>query len=329
MTSEKVVVIGGGTGIHNLLIGLKKYTPHITAIVSAMDSGGSSGKLRDQFGHLPPGDVRQSLVALSPDQDAFLTLRKLFNYRFNKGEGLEGHTFGNLFLTALTEIEGSEEKAIEAAAAILGLLGKVVPVTLDHSHLTAKFEDGSTVTGEHEIDEPKHDGKLKITDFFLTPKAKANPKAVEAIKNADVIVIGPGDLYTSLIANLVVEGISSAIAASKAKKVYIVNLMTKFGQTYSFSAQDHVSEMQKYLGGDILDYVFVNTSLLPEDILKLYEEESDFPVKDDLKENHYQIKRIELLSPLAYQKVEGDSLKRSLIRHDSEKLAAAVMMGIS
>lgn len=325
MSAKKVVVIGGGTGIHNLLIGLKKYTPNITAIVSTLDSGGSSGRLRDQFGHLPPGDVRQSLVALSPDQESFLTLRKLFTYRFNKGQGLEGHTFGNLLLTALTEIEGSEEKAIEAAAAILGLNGKVVPVTLQQAHLTAKYEDGTVVTGEHEIDEPKHDGRLKIIDFYLTPKAQCNPKAVQEIKQADLIVIGPGDLYTSLIANLLVDGIAEAIRNSPAKKIYVTNLMTKYGQTFGFNATEHVQEIQKYLGGDVLDYVLLNTSVLPEDIVALYREENDYPVKDDLKENHYQIKRTELLSPLAYQKVEGDLLRRSLIRHDSEKLAEAVM----
>lgn len=325
MSDKKIVVIGGGTGIHNLLIGLKKYTPNIVAIVSTLDSGGSSGRLRDQFGHLPPGDVRQSLVALSPDQESFLTLRKLFNYRFAKGQGLEGHTFGNLFLTALTEIEGSEEKAIEAAATILSINGKVVPVTLEHAHLTAKFEDGLTITGEHEIDEPKHDGRLKIIDFYLTPLAHANPKAVEEIKGADLIVIGPGDLYTSLIANLVVDGISEAIRDSKAKKIYVVNLMTKYGQTFGFNANEHVKEIEKYLGGAVLDYVLLNTSSLPADIVALYQEENDYPVKDDLKGKHYQIEKVELLSPLAYQKVEGDSLRRSLIRHDSEKLARAVM----
>lgn len=325
MESTKVVVIGGGTGIHNLLIGLKKYTPNITAIVSTMDSGGSSGALRDQFGQLPPGDIRQSLVALSPDQSAFLTLRKLFSYRFDKGQGLEGHNFGNLFLTVLTAIEGSDEKAVEAAAKILGLKGKVAPVTWQSAHLAAKYEDGSVVVGEHEIDEPKHDGKLHITDFFLKPKAEANPEALKAIAEADLIVIGPGDLYTSLIANLVVGGVADAISKAKAKKIYIVNLMTKFGQTYGFKASDHVREIDKYLGGDVLDYVLINTAPLPEDIVALYKEEQDSPVIDDLKDDHYKIKRVDLLSPLAYQNVQSDLLKRSLIRHDTVKLAAAVL----
>lgn len=323
--SERIVVIGGGTGIHNLLIGLKKYTQNITAIVSAMDSGGSSGLLRDQFGHLPPGDVRQSLVALSPDRVAFLNLRKLFNYRFNRGAGLEGHTFGNLFLTALTEIEGSEEKAIEAAGKILGIKGHVVPVTLQQSHLTAKYSDGTVITGEHEIDEPKHDGKMKIVDFYLTPKVNANPKAVLAIKNADLIIIGPGDLYTSLIANLVVDGITDAIVQSKAKKVYVVNLMTKFGQTYSFKAKEHVAEVEKYLGNNVLNYVLVNNAPLPKDLVDLYREENDYPVEDDLKEGSFKPIRVDLLSPLAYEKSASDALKRSLIRHDSEKLASEVM----
>lgn len=325
MTSEKVVVIGGGTGIHNLLIGLKKYTPHITAIVTAMDSGGSSGKLRDQFGHLPPGDVRQCLVALSPDQEAFLTLRKLFSYRFDKGQGLKGHNFGNLFLTALTEVEGDSEKAIEAAAKILGLKGEVIPVTLEHAHLVAKLENGSVVTGENEIDVPKHDGTLKISELYLHPQVQANPKALQAIKEADLIVIGPGDLYTSLIANLVVGGMPEAIRNSSAKKAFVVNLMTKFGQSYSFKASDFVTEIQKYLKGDFLDFVLMNTSKLPQDIVKLYAQENDYPVIDDLKENHYQIRRVDLLSPRAYEEVKGDALRRSLIRHDSDKMAQAVM----
>jgi uncharacterized cofD-like protein len=325
MVNKEIVVIGGGTGIHNLLIGLKKHTNQITAIVTAMDSGGSSGILRDQFGHLPPGDVRQCLVALSPDQKAFITLRKLFSYRFDKGQGLEGHTFGNLFLTALTEIEGDPEKAIEAAGKILGIKGQVVPVTLEHAHLVAKLEDGTTIRGENEIDVPKHDGKLRITDLSLEPKAKVNPKALEAIKNADIIVIGPGDLYTSLIANLTVDGVSEAIRDSKAKKVFVVNLMTKFGQTYKFKASDFVTEIEKYLEGNVLDYVLINTAKLPEDIVDLYEEENDYPVEDDLKDDHPEVVRVDLLSPLAYEKVQGDSLRRSLIRHDSSKMADAIL----
>ena len=318
----KIVVIGGGTGTYTVLQGLKKFTPNLVAVVTMMDSGGSSGRLRDEFGTLPPGDVRQALVALSADTS---TMRTLFDYRYDKGGGLEGHSFGNLFLTALSETTGSMGKAIAETSRILNIKGKVLPITTTDTTLVAELEDGTLVKGESEIDEPKHDGKLRIKNIRLEPVAVANPEALVEMKNADAIIIGPGDLYTSLIPNLLVEGVASAIRTSKAKKIYIMNLMTKYGQTYGFTAKDFVGEMLKYLGKDCLDYVLINTEPLPTDILKRYEQEQGEPVKDDLEDNNYKVMRADFLASSGVRKQEGDVSRRSLIRHDSAKLAKAIL----
>jgi len=317
---KKIVVIGGGTGTYTALTGLKKYTPNLSAIVTMMDSGGSSGRLRDEFGSLPPGDVRQALVALSADTS---TMRDLFNYRYDKGEGLEGHNFGNLFLTTLSQVTGGMDKAIAETSLILNIKGKVLPVTTDNASLVAEFENGLVVEGEGKIDEPEHDGDLRINKVYLKPSAKAYPESLEAITQADLIVLGPGDLFTSLVPNLLVEGVPEAICSSKARKAYVVNLMTKFGQTSHFTATDHVQVIQKYLGKDCLDFVFINTTAFPTVILHRYEEEHGEPVKDDLKENHYKIVRADLLASSGVRKKAGDILRRSLIRHDSDKLAKA------
>lgn len=315
---KKFVVIGGGTGTYTVLSGLKKISDHITAVVTMMDSGGSSGRLRDEFGQLPAGDVRQALVALSNDSSI---IRKLFNYRYDKGEGLTGHNFGNLFLTALAEITGGMENALAEASKILRIKGQVLPVTLSDAYLVAEYEDGSIVKGEKDIDVPKHNGKLKIKNLRLAPKVLPNAKTLSAISQADVIIIGPGDLYTSLIPNLLVPKVAESICNSKAKKVYIVNLMTKYGQTDNFKASDFVLKIEKYLGKDCLDFVLINSQKLPEDIIERYKTENDSPVKDDLVEKKYKIIREDLLAIDPIEKTPGDILQRSLIRHDSEKLA--------
>ncbi len=317
-----IVVIGGGTGTYTVLIGLKKFDVDLTAIVTMMDSGGSSGRLRDEFGTLPPGDVRQSLVALSADTSV---LRSLFNYRYEKGEGLSGHSFGNLFLTSLAQVMGGMDKAISETSKILNIKGKVLPVTVESAHLVAKYENGLQVSGEGNIDEPKHNGKLKIKDISLEPEVKPFDHTLEAIDKADLIIIGPGDLYTSLVPNLLVSGVARSIRESKAKKVYIVNLMTKYGQTYGFKASDHVKTLEEYLGSPCLDYVLINDTTLPEEILRKYEKENDFPVRDDLATGKSEIIRTDLLAKDPIKKAEGDLLKRSLIRHDSNKLAQAII----
>ncbi len=315
--SKKIVVIGGGTGTYTVLTGLNGISLDLTAVVTMMDSGGSSGRLRDEFGHLPTGDVRQALVALSRDTS---TLRELFNYRFEKGEGLAGHSFGNIFLTTLAEVSGGMEKALEETSKILNIKGKVLPVTLTNANLVAEYEDGSVVKSEDEIDVPKHDGTLRIKNLYLEPKATAYKKTLEAIEQADLIVIGPGDLYTSLVPNLVVPEVREAICNSKAKKVYIVNLMTKYGQTFGFKASDFVGEMQKYLG-NCLDFVLINDTKLPEDIIERYVAEQDSPVEDDLIEKGFKIVRQDFLASDPIEKSTGDKLKRSFIRHDSSKIA--------
>lgn len=312
----KIIVFGGGTGIFNLLRGLRRYTDNIVAIVTMMDSGGSSGKLRDEFGHLPPGDLRQALVALSPDDRSSLILRQLFNYRFSKGEGLEGHSFGNLFLTALTEITGGIDKAIAEAGRIVGIRGKVYPVTLTHSNLVARLEDGSEIIGETNIDIRKENPGVKIDYVYLDPKAYAHPEVLKEIESADVIVLGPGDLYTSVIPNLLVDGVVDSINYSRAKKVYICNLMTKHGESDGFKASDFVKEIKTYLENGKLDYVVVNKATLPENLLKRYEREKAEPVEADIANVQKMVKNV-IAKPLVQV--------GNLLRHDTGKIARIVI----
>jgi len=237
------------------------------------DSGGSTGRLRDEFGYLPVGDVRMALAALASDVDEHEELlRELFLYRFDKGDGLSGHNFGNLLLVALTDILGSEEAAIRAAARVLRLRGKVVPVTTEKVDLVATYDDGVQVVGEHDIDEPTKDrAKHMITKLAVTPSATISEAAEAAILDADLIVLGPGDLYTSVLANCVVEGVPEALRNSPAKIIYVCNLMTKLGQTASKGVVEHVREITSYVGRTP-DFVFVNSGAFGEDLLKKYVE---------------------------------------------------------
>lgn len=325
-----MVVIGGGTGTHTVLRGLKQYQKqlNVSAVVTMADSGGSTGRLRDEFGYLPVGDVRMALAALASDVDEHEELvRKLFLYRFDKGNGLSGHNFGNLLLVALTDILGSEEAAIRAAARLLSVSGAVVPVTTEKAHLVATYEDGVVVTGEHDIDEPSPDRiKHKITGLAVEPAASISEAAEKAILDADLIVLGPGDLYTSVLANCVVDGVPEAIRNSTAKVVYICNLMTKLGQTTNMDAADHVSEITAYTGRTP-DYVFVNSGEFPADLLQKYAENEEFPVELCVLPKDVEIVVDNFLATEVVYKSSGDVLKRSLIRHDSRKLAR-VLMGI-
>ncbi len=321
--AKNIVVISGGTGGFTVLSGLKKYDCNISAIVTMADSGGSSGKLRDEYGVLPPGDIRQCLVALSTSDRV---MRDLFNYRFESGS-LKGQSFGNIFLTALTKIKRDFRDAVEEAGNILRIKGKVIPVTTAKTHLHAILEDKTEIKGEHNIDEPEHDGTLRIEKVFLHPKAKANPDAIEAIRNADAIVIGPGDLYTSIIPNILVKGIPEAIKESKAVKILVCNLMTKYGQTNNFSAEDHVNVLEKYLN-DGLDYAIVNVQEPPKESLEKYEKKHNVePVRITGKEMNKKIKIVKanLLKNSVAKSQKGDTLMRSLIRHDPDKLARQIM----
>jgi uncharacterized cofD-like protein len=324
---KKIVVIGGGTGTYTALMGLKKYPVDLSVVISMMDTGGSNRVLRDEFGLLPTSDIRQCMVALASNHSHEI-LRKLFTYRYSSGTGITGMTFGNLFMAALTDIYSSQKEAIQKTCEILDVQGKILPVTYDNVHLIARYEDGQQILGEHFIDEPPDGfGGKRIVELEVIPKATPNPDALSVIHNADLIVLGPGDLYTSTICNLVVGGIAAAIRHSKAKKVYVMNLMTRYSQTYNFAASDYLKELEKYLGIGAIDYVLLNKSYkFSRGILRRYKEEKAAPVKDDLgSSKNIKIIRRNFISNQVYIKPASDKLKRSLIRHDSTKLAKAVI----
>lgn len=320
--NKNVVVVGGGTGSYVVLCGLRRYPVNLTAIVSVTDSGGSTGRLRTEFGFLPVGDMRQCLAALADSPNN--SIQKLLLYRFNKGKGLTGHNLGNLILTALTDITKSESQAVAEAAKIFRLQGSVIPVSEKNVQLQAIYEDGSIITGEHEIDEPKHRGGKRILDIQLKPKAEINPETIKALVKADLIIVGPGDLYTSILPNCLVSGFKEIIKKTKAKIIYIVNIMTRFSQTDKYSGKDHVDEVAKYIG-KYPDYVFINNGMVPKNISSLYLKEKGFPVADDLLHfSKSKIIRKNFLKATLVKKNAGDKLKRSFIRHDSEKLAEEI-----
>lgn len=322
--SKKIVCIGGGTGTFVVLRGLKQFNHTLSAIVTMSDSGGSNRRLRDEFGLLPTSDLRQCLVALADESGGVGLLRKLFMYRFEKGNGIAGMTFGNLFMAALTDILGSQGEAIRKTGKVLRIKGAVIPVTFTDTNLFATYENGQTVNEEHLIDEPEHDGTLKITDVSLRPQAVANPDALKAIKQANLVVIGPGDLYTSIIPNLLVDGIATALAQTKGKVVYVLNLMTKFGQTYNFTASDHIRVLEKFIGKS-LDVVVVNSDTFPKEALDVYAKCQEAPVIDDLKDAYFSVIKTPLVSLALYEKSSADALVRSLIRHDSDLLAKTLV----
>lgn len=322
----KVTVIGGGTGTYTVLSGIKgNKNFDIKAIVTVTDSGGSSGRLRDEYGILPVGDIRQCLVALSDEENGNNLLRKLFLYRFDRGD-MNGHSFGNLFLTAMTDILGSEEKAISYASKVLNIRGEVIPVTNRDIDLVAEYDDGTVQVGEASIDSPpaKHNSHSRITHLKIQPYARISAKARDAITSADALVLGPGDLYTSLLSNVIVGGAKSAFMSSKGLFIYILNIMTKYGQTSSYKASDHVKEIISYTGREP-DVILVNKALISQSILDLYVKENAYPVVDDL-DGKFRAKIVKrnFISEKAISPVRGDRIKRSLIRHDSKKIAKAI-----
>lgn len=325
----RIVVMGGGTGTHTVLSGLKQYKNQVelTAVVAMTDTGGSTGRLRDEFGYLPVGDVRMALVALAAEDDTHEgLLRKLFLHRFDKGHGLAGHNVGNLLLVALTDILGNEAEAIRAAGKVLRVCGEVLPVSTMHTHLVATYEDAVVVTGEHNIDEPTPDRKgRRITALTLSETAHITPEANDAIRNADLIILGPGDLYTSILANCVVDGVREAIQASRGQFLYVGNLMTKMGQTDGMSLAEHIAEVEKYVGR-APEQVYVNTTPLPNDLLARYAKENEFPVQIS-HESKWASRYMagDFLMREVVTTKEGDVLRRSLIRHDPKKLADVIM----
>lgn len=313
---KKIVVIGGGTGTTSVLSGLKKYPDlDLSVIVSMTDDGGSNAVVRDQFGLLPLSDVRKSIIALAETDNNLL--RELFTYRFAKGEGLSGHTLGNLMMMATADIVGSESKAIERLSKLFRVRGQVIPVTLEQTYLVAEYESGKRVKGEHLIDEPESNPG-RIVRLTLSDTVQANQAALAAIKEAETIIIGPGDLYTSTLANIIVPGIAEAIKNSPAQIIFVNNLMTKRGQTEGMGAADLVAEVEKYIGR-APDLTLVHSGDFPKQILKKYLARNEHQILDNLPQST-EYKRVDLADDTETKPDQGDTLVRSLIRHNPDKL---------
>ena len=317
----KIVLLGGGTGTSVVINALKRFSEfELSVIVSMMDDGGSNAVVRDVFGMLPLSDLRKSIIAMS-DADSDAILRQIFLYRFDKGDGLEGHTLGNLIMMGLTEITGSEEKAIEELKNIFRIRGNIIPVTLNNTRLKAIYNDNSVINGEHYIDESNNDSGIK--QLKLTKNVKANPRAIEVIEEAEYIITGPGDLYTTIIPNLLVKGMKEAIKKSNAKIVYIGNLMIKKGETCGKTQSQIVKELEKYLGKKI-DYVLLNNGEINRETIEIYEKDHQHRLVDDF-EVQVNSKPIvlnrDLVNNTFVKKDKGDKINRSLIRHDAEKLS--------
>jgi uncharacterized cofD-like protein len=319
--NKKITVIGGGTGSYVVLQGLKKYPIDLGVIVSMTDSGGSTGRLRDQLGVLPPGDLRQCLIALSEASNLW---RRLFLYRFEKGD-LAGHNFGNIFLSALEKVSRNYREVVETASFVLKTKGEVIPVTFDKVDLCIEYKNGKVIKGEGNIDKNFNE-KSRIKRAYLEPEAKANIKAVQRIKRSDYIIIAPGDLYTSIIPVFLVKKIKDAFEKSKAKIIFILNLMTKSGQTTNYKASDFIKEIFHY-SGRLPDYVVVNNGRIPHNILNWYKKNKEFPVVNDLNEKNFSSSVIKKdvvdRKKIDFSKKEKfiDPRVRSILRHDSFKLA--------
>jgi uncharacterized cofD-like protein len=317
MSNKKIVVVGGGTGNHTTLTGLRSRECDVTAIVAMTDSGGSSGRLREEMGHLPPGDLRRCLMALASDSAESNLMRRLFDFRFSTGDGLNGHSFGNLLLAALTEVTGDTITAIDVAARILGISGAVLPVTLTRSTLCARLVDGSELIGESAIDLRRDNLDVPIDYIYLDPKAYVYPPVLDAIAEADAIILGPGDIYTSVLPNLLVEDVAQAINDSDAIKVHVCNLMTKPNESAGFSTSDFLALLMEYLGtSQPLDFLLVNNTPLPPRLLERYAAEGQRPVAVDGSASLTMVGRVvdrPLLAPGVF------------IRHSPTALAEAIM----
>lgn len=307
--NPKIVCLGGGTGLPNLLRGLKLYTDSLTAIVTVADDGGSSGILRDELKIPPPGDIRNCLLALASTEPL---MEKLFQYRFNSGT-FKGHSFGNLFLAAMTEMLGNFELAIKESSKVLAVKGTVLPSTLDNVVLEAMYEDGEKACGESHIP----NSRKRIKQVVLKPSdAKPLDEALEAIQTADAIILGPGSLYTSLIPNLLVKDITLAISKAKAKKIYVVNVMTQPGETDGYSASDHVRAVIDHSSPDVMDFVIINSGEIPDYLLSRYLSDGSTPVKCDR----------EVIEAMGYKVVAASVINPTdVVRHSPELLAKVIM----
>ena len=308
-----IVVIGGGTGLSVLLKGLKRYTSRLTAMVTVTDDGGSSGRLRTELGVLPPGDIRNCLVALAETETL---MDQVFQHRFLQGGSLQGHNLGNLLLVALTEITGDFISAIREVSKVLAVRGKVIPATLEPVVLGGIMVDGTQVMGETAI----RDYQAKIKEIFLVPECGPLPETLQAINEADAIVIGPGSLYTSIIPNLLVKGIIEAIASSRAPKFYISNIMTEQGETDEFTAADHLKVIQEHIGKQIIDYAVINSGQIDEERLKRYIEERAVPVRSASDE----------IVKMGINIIERDLVSDTEVAwHDADKLARVILETIN
>ncbi len=323
---KNVVTIGGGTGSFVLLSGLKNYPIRLSAIVSTADDGGSTGVLRDELGVLPPGDIRQCLVALS---DSSEKMRQLMNYRFEKG-GLKGHNFGNLFLSALEKINKGFLGGLDDASKILNVKGEVIPVADSAVNLCMELKNGKILKGEHQINTNFEVEKKGIKRFYLNPRVRANKKATQRLKEADMIIIGPGNLYCSILPNFLVKGISEAVCKSKAIVVFNCNLVNKGGHTDKFTLDDYVDEMNKYLGKQRINFVTFNSLKPPGKLVKRYQKKKEFLIpflKEARSKRGYKIILNPLLNTeqLKFSKTDRLLEERSLIRHDPDILAKTLM----
>ncbi len=309
---KKIVTIGGGSGQYVLLSGLRDIKNiDITAIVSMMDSGGSTGRLRDEFGILPPGDILKCILALSPNRE---TARKLLLTRFEKHPRLAGHNAGNMLLSILSQYTGKFPAGVDALGEILDVKGNVYPVTIDRATLVAELADGRRIYGEAAIDVPKEGGDRKITNTYLVPhhqnKIKVYPPVIKALKEADHIIIGPGDLYTSIIPNFLVPGVKEAINKSRGKIIYVLNIMTKYGETDNYKAQDFIWKIEEHINRKI-DLVLINSKQLHSKILNRYKKQKSYMVRMD--------SQVDLKGRKIIQKNLLDD-PRNVIRHNPTKL---------
>ncbi|MFA7480587.1 MAG: YvcK family protein [Vulcanimicrobiota bacterium] len=306
----KIAVMGGGTGLSCLLRGLKPITSNLVAVVTVCDDGGSSGRLSKDLGMLPPGDIRNCLVALADDESL---LGELFNYRFQDGQGLSGHSFGNLFLAALTDVVGDFEEAIQVSSQVLASRGKVLPTTLDTVTLCARLKDGRTVRGESSIPEARG----VIDQVFLEPAtSKPTSEVLASLRTADAVVLGPGSLFTSIIPNLLVGGVEEALRQLHVPRIYICNVMTQPGETDGFGAADHLEALERHIGAGVVDTIVVNITPPSEELLKKYEAQGATPVDPQL----------DRLEKMGVKVVGADLLSEfDLVRHDSKRLATAIV----
>ncbi|MBD3245424.1 MAG: uridine diphosphate-N-acetylglucosamine-binding protein YvcK [Candidatus Omnitrophica bacterium] len=306
----KIVAVGGGTGLGSIMEGLKEYTSNITAIVAVADEGGSSGRLREEFGILPPGDIRNCLVSLA---EVPQLMRDLFQYRFQEGDGIKGHSFGNLFITALTEVTGSFQEAVEESSRVLAIRGRVLPSSLDRIRLKAEYHDGSVREGEDKIPDT---GKPIKTISLMPQPVGPNPEALEAIREADLVILGPGSLFTSVLPNLLIREIQQELAAKNVMKLYICNVMTQHGETDGFTAADHLEALKTHCDKNIVNCCLVNSGRLEYKLLFRYAQERSFPVIFDRE-------RIRKMGVVAF---EADVVSKSdYLRHDSFNTAKEII----